>query len=63
MSSKWKGKLLKHWSWPQITNHSHSVLIKGGSGSEKTYPLFNLVNHQADIDKIYLYAKDPYKVK
>ena len=25
--------------------------------------LFNLVNHQSDIDKIYLYAKDPYEAK
>ena len=23
----------------------------------------NLINHQPDIDKIYLYAKDPYEVK
>ena len=29
----------------------------GGSGSEKTNSLFNLINQQADIDKIYLYAK------
>ena len=25
--------------------------------------LFNLINQQPDIDKIYLYAKDPYKAK
>ena len=25
--------------------------------------IYNLVNHQPDIDKIYLYAKDPYKAK
>ena len=25
--------------------------------------LFNLISHQPDIDKIYLYAKDPYKTK
>ena len=24
---------------------------------------FNLLNHQTDIDKIYLYTKDPYEVK
>ena len=23
----------------------------------------NLINNQTDIDKIYLYAKDPYKAK
>ena len=25
--------------------------------------MLNLVNHEPDIDKIYLYAKDPYKAK
>ena len=25
--------------------------------------LFNLINHQPDIDKTYLYAKDPYEAK
>ena len=30
-----------------------------GSGSRKTNSLFNLINQQPDIDKIYLYAKDP----
>ena len=25
--------------------------------------LSNLINHQSYIDKTYLYAKDPYKVK
>ena len=25
--------------------------------------MFNLINHEPDIDKIYLYAKDPYEVK
>ena len=30
----------------------------GGSGSEKTNALFNLIKEQDDIDKTYLYAKD-----
>ena len=25
--------------------------------------MFNLINHQPDIDKIYQYAKDPYEAK
>ena len=29
----------------------------------KTNSLFNLTNEEADIDKIYLYAKDPYEAK
>ena len=35
----------------------------GGSGSGKTNALLNLINHEPDIDKIYLYAKDPYEAK
>ena len=38
-------------------------MIIGGSGSGKTNSLFNLINHQPDIGKIYLYAKDPYETK
>ena len=30
---------------------------------EKKNALLNLVSNQPDIDKIYLYAKDPYKAK
>ena len=47
-------------SWPQIPHHPYMILIIGGSGSEKTNLLFNLINHQQDIVKIYLYPKDPY---
>ena len=39
------------------------MLITGGSGSGKKKSLFNLINHQAEIDKRYLYTKDPYQVK
>ena len=45
---------------PQFPDHPYRILIIGGSGSRKTNSLFNLINHQPDIDKIYLYAKDPY---
>ena len=38
-------------------------MIIGGSGSGKTNALINLINHEPDIDKIYLYAKDPYEAK
>ena len=33
------------------------------SRSGKTNSLFNLINNQSDIDKIYLYEKDPYEAK
>ena len=39
------------------------MLIFGGSGSGKTNSLFNLISQQPDIDKIYLYVKDPYEAK
>ena len=33
------------------------------SVSGKANSLFNLISHQSDIDKNYLYAKDPYEGK
>ena len=33
------------------------------SRSEETNALLNLICHQPDIDKIYLYAKNPYEAK
>ena len=45
--------------WPYIPDHPCRILIIGGSGSGKTNSLLNLINNQLDIDKIYLYAKDP----
>ena len=39
------------------------VLIAWGSGSGKTNALLNLINREPDIDKIYLYPKDPYEAK
>ena len=49
--------------WPYIPDHPYRILIIGGSGSGKTNALLNLINNQPDIDKIYLYAKDPYEKK
>ena len=48
---------------PQIPDDQYRILIIGGSGSEKTNPLFNLINEEPDIDKMYLYAKGPYEAK
>ena len=50
-------------NWPYIPDHSYRILITGGSGSGKTNALLYLINSQPDIDKIYLYAKDPYEAK
>ena len=49
--------------WPQITNHSYKILIFRSSGSGKTNSLFNLINEEPDIDKIYLHDKDLYELK
>ena len=50
-------------NWPYIPDHSFRILIIGGSGSRKTNVLLNLINNPPYIDKICLYAKDPYEVK
>ena len=47
--------------WPCISDHLYWILIIGGSGSGKTNALLHLKSYQPDIDKIYLYAKDPMK--
>ena len=39
------------------------ICFNRASGSGKTNSLFNLKNHQPDIDKLYLYAKGPYEAK
>ena len=56
--------IIEHNSkWPYIPDHPYRILIIGGCGSGKTNALLNLINNQPDIDKIYLYAKDPYEAK
>ena len=58
-----KNKTKHNLKWPYIPDHPYRILIIGGSGSGKTNALLNLINNQPDIDKIYLYAKDPYETK
>ena len=50
-------------NWPYIPDHPYRIIIIGGSESGKTKLLLNLIENQPDIDKIYLYAKDPYEAK
>ena len=50
-------------NWPYIPDHPYIILIIGGSGSRKANVLLNLIENQPDIDKIYLYVKDPYGAK
>ena len=58
-----ENKTIRNKNWPYIPDHPYRILIIGGSGSGKTNLLFNLIENQTDIDKIYLYAKDPYEAK
>ena len=59
-----KESIKKHnTNLPQIPDHLYRILIIGDSGSGKTNSLFNLINQQPDIDKIFLYGKDPYEAK
>ena len=49
---------------PYIPDHPYRILITGGSGSGKTNVLLILIKQQGlDIDKIYLYIKDPLQSK
>ena len=57
-------KLLNiHNKNPSKIHNFSRMFIFGGTGSGKTNSLFNLISHQPGIDKIYLYAKDPYEAK
>ena len=50
-------------NWPYVPDKPYRILIIGGSGPRKTNVLLNLIENQPHIDKIYLYAKDPYEAK
>ena len=50
-------------NWPQTLDHPYRILIIGDSGSGKTTSLFNLISHQLDTGKIYLYDKGPDEAK
>ena len=50
-------------NWPHTPDKPYRILIIGGSESGKTNLLLNLIEDQPDIDKIYLYAKDPFEAK
>ena len=51
----------RNFNWPYIPDHPYRILIIGSSGTGGKNALLNLINNQPDIDKIYLYAKDPYE--
>ena len=45
---------------PEIPDYPYRILIIANSGSGKTNAFLNLINNEPVIDKIYLYANDPY---
>ena len=49
--------------WSDISDHPYRILIICHFGSGKTNAFLYFINNQPDIDKIYLYAKDPYEAK
>ena len=68
MYKKWSTLIIivnenENKNWPRIPDHPYRILIIGGSGSGKTNLLLNLIENQPDIDKTYLYVKDPYEAK
>ena len=49
-------------NWPYIPDHPYRIIINDGSESGKINVLLNLIKHRwPDIDKIYLYVKDPFE--
>ena len=57
-------EIIHNPDWPYIADHPYRILTIGGSGSCKINVLLNLIkNQRLDIDKIYLYAKDPVESK
>ena len=47
----------------QIPNDPYRVLTIGASRSGKTIFFLKFINHQSDIDELYIYAKDLYELK
>ena len=50
-------------NWPKAPDDPYRIQITRGPGSGKTNSLFDLIRQQPDINKVYLYAKDPYEAK
>ena len=50
-------------NWPYIPDHPYRTLVIGDSRSGKINLLLNLIENQLDVNKTYLYAKDPYEAK
>ena len=49
--------------WSYAPDHPYRILLIAGSASGKTNAFLNSTENQPDIDKIYLYVKNPYEGK
>ena len=58
-----ENKTIHNKNWPYLPDHPCRILIIRGLGSGKTNLLLHLIENQPHIDKMYLYAKDPYESK
>ena len=50
-------------NWLQVADQIYRILIIGDSGSRKTNSLLSLISQQPDINKMYLWPKDPYEAE
>ena len=50
-------------NWPETPDHRYRIVTVGGSESCKTNALLNVINHEPDFEKMYLYTKDPCEAK
>ena len=46
-----------------MSDHPYRILTIGGFRFGKTNSSFDLISQQPDIEKSYLYDKDPYEAK
>ena len=59
-----KGNIKEHNpNWLETPDYRYRILAVGGLVFGKTNSFFFLISQQPDIDKIYLYTKDPYEAK
>ena len=57
-----ENKLKHNPNWPYIPDHPYRILIIGGSGSEKTNTLLNLINNNQILIKYICMQKIYMKI-
>ena len=46
-----------------LKEYSETLIVGIYASGKTNNALLNVINHEPDIDKIYLYANDPYEAK